>query len=135
MGSVRIKDYMVSQPVTVLHSATIAEAARAITNHKVSGVVVVNEAGAVVGMLSELDCLRNLLSEAYNGQAIGGEAVASAMTTPVTTCEPDADIISIAESMLANKQRRRPVVQQGKLAGQITCRQLLGALLDFGSKA
>jgi len=133
MTSVRIKDYMVSQPVTVLQSATIAEAARSIIEEKVSGVVVVNEAGVVVGMLSELDCLRNLLSEAYNGQAMGGEAVALAMTTPVTTCAADADIISIAESMLANKQRRRPVVDQGKLVGQITCRQLLGALLDFGT--
>ena len=133
MTSVRIKDYMVSQPVTVLQSATIAEAARSIIEEKVSGVVVVNEAGVVVGMLSELDCLRNLLSEAYNGQAIGGEAVALAMTAPVTTCSADADIISIAESMLATKQRRRPVVDQGKLLGQITCRQLLGALLDFGS--
>jgi CBS domain-containing protein len=71
MASVRIKDYMVSQPVTVLQSATIAETARMITEQKVSGVVVVNEAGVVVGMLSELDCLRNLLSEAYNGQAMG----------------------------------------------------------------
>ena len=133
MTSVKIKDYMVSQPVTVLQSATIAEAARAIIEEKVSGVVVVNEGGVVVGMLSELDCLRNLLSEAYNGQAMGGEAVALAMTTPVTTCAADADIISIAESMLANKQRRRPVVDQGKLVGQITCRQLLGALLDFGT--
>ena len=133
MTSVKIKDYMVSQPVTVLQSATIAEAARAIIEEKVSGVVVVNEGGVVVGMLSELDCLRNLLSEAYNGQAIGGEAVALAMTTPVTTCAADADIISIAESMLATKQRRRPVVDQGKLLGQITCRQLLGELLNFGS--
>ncbi len=41
---------MVSQPVTVLHSATIAEAARAITEHRVSGVVVVvDEAGACRG--------------------------------------------------------------------------------------
>jgi CBS domain-containing protein len=110
MASVRVKEYMVSQPVTVLHSASIAEAARAITEHRVSGVVVINEAGGVVGMLSELDCLRNLLSEAYNGQAMGGEAVALVMTTPVTTCAADADIISIAESMLENKQRRRPVV-------------------------
>ncbi|MDC1239221.1 CBS domain-containing protein [Pseudomonadales bacterium] len=133
MASVRVKEYMVSQPVTVLHSASIAEAARAITEHRVSGVVVVNEAGGVVGMLSELDCLRNLLSEAYNGQAMGGEAVALVMTTPVTTCVADADIISIAESMLEYKQRRRPVVDQGKLVGQITCRQLLGALLDFES--
>ena len=133
MASVRVKEYMVSQPVTVLQSATIAEAARMITERKVSGVVVVDGSGAVVGMLSELDCLRNLLSEAYNGQAVGGESVALVMTTPVTMCAADADIISIAESMLEYKQRRRPVVDQGKLVGQITCRQLLGALLDFES--
>ncbi len=47
MASVRVKEYMVSQPVTVLHSASIAEAARAITEHRVSGVVVINEAGAL----------------------------------------------------------------------------------------
>jgi CBS domain-containing protein len=53
------------------------------------------------------------------------------MTTPVTDAAPDDDIISVAESMLSNKQRRRPVVNQGSLVGQITCRQLLGALLDY----
>lgn len=132
MDSVRVKDYMVSQPVTVTESVTIAEAARLITEKKVSGLVVVDAEQNVVGMLSELDCLRTLLSERYNGQVLGGQQVSAVMTQPVTCCSPDVDIISIAESMLEHKQRRRPVVQNNQLVGQITCRQLLGAMLDFG---
>jgi CBS domain-containing protein len=132
MDSVRVKDYMVSQPVTVTESVTIAEAARLITDRKVSGLVVVDDDQNAVGMLSELDCLRTLLSERYNGQVLGAQPVSAVMTQPVTCCGPDADIISIAESMLKHKQRRRPVVQSNQLVGQITCRQLLGAMLNFG---
>lgn len=131
MKSVKVSDYMVGKPVTVSEAVTIAHAARVITKNKVSGVIVVDASGRAVGMLSELDCLRSLLSEIYNGQTIGGGSVLDAMTTPVTEASPDDDIISVAESMLSNKQRRRPVVAQGALVGQVTCRQLLGALLDY----
>ncbi|MAU92451.1 MAG: CBS domain-containing protein [Gammaproteobacteria bacterium TMED182] len=122
---------MVGKPVTVPETVTIAQAARVITDNKVSGVIVVDTDGRAVGMLSELDCLRSLLSEIYNGQTLGGDSVVDVMTAPVTDAAPDDDIISVAESMLSNKQRRRPVVNQGSLVGQITCRQLLGALLDY----
>ena len=83
-------------------------------------------------MLSELDCLRSLLAEVYNQGQVGAAPVTSVMTTPVTTTAPDGDIITVAESMLSQKQRRRPVVRDGKLEGQVTCRQLLTAILDFG---
>jgi signal-transduction protein with cAMP-binding, CBS, and nucleotidyltransferase domain len=33
--------------------------------------------------------------------------------------------------MLMNNKRRRPVVENGRLIGQITCRQLLKAVQDF----
>ena len=131
MKSVKVSDYMVGKPGTVPETVTIAQAARVITDNKVSGVIVVDTDGRAVGMLSELDCLRSLLSEIYNGQTLGGDSVVDVMTTPVTDAAPDDDIISVAESMLSNKQRRRPVVNHGSLVGQITCRQLLGALLDY----
>jgi hypothetical protein len=33
--------------------------------------------------------------------------------------------------MLLKNKRRRPVVENGKLIGQITCRQLLSAVMQF----
>ena len=99
---------------------------------QVSGIIVVDDRGAVVGMLSELDCLRSLLAEVYNQGQVGAAPVTSVMTTPVTTTAPDGDIITVAESMLSQQQRRRPVVKDGKLKGQATCRQLLTTILSLG---
>ena len=70
MKSVKVSDYMVGKPVTVPETVTIAQAARVITDNKISGVIVVDTDGRAVGMLSELDCLRSLLSEIYNGQSL-----------------------------------------------------------------
>ncbi len=132
MRSIKVSDHMVERPVTISARSVVAEAAKVIVENKVSGLIVVDEESSVIGMLSELDCLRSLLAEVYNQGQVGAAPVVSVMTTPVTTASLDGDIISVAESMLSQKQRRRPVVNNGKLEGQVTCRQLLTAILEFG---
>ncbi len=134
MRSLKIADHLVTHPITIAANATIGEAARVIIENKVSGVVVLNENNEVEGMLSELDCLRSLLGEIYNEGEVGKASVSTEMTTPVVTNRPDEDIISVAQNMLDHKQRRRPVIQNEKLIGQVTCRQLLSALIAFGTK-
>jgi len=134
MRSLKISDHLITNPVKIASTATIGEAARTIIENKVSGVIVVNENDEVEGMLSELDCLKNLLTEIYNEGQVGKELVTIEMSAPVTYNRPDEDIISVAQSMLDQKQRRRPVIDNGKLIGQITCRQLLSAIMAFGSK-
>lgn len=134
MRSLKISDHLITNPVKIASTATIGEAARTIIDNKVSGVIVVNENDEVEGMLSELDCLKSLLTEIYNEGQVGKELVTAEMSTPVTYNKPEEDIISVAQSMLDQKQRRRPIIENGKLIGQITCRQLLSAIMAFGSK-
>ena len=134
MRSLKISDHLITNPVKIASTATIGEAARTIIDNKVSGVIVVNENDEVEGMLSELDCLKSLLTEIYNEGQVGKELVTIEMSAPVTYNRPEEDIISVAQSMLDQKQRRRPVLDNGKLIGQITCRQLLSAIMAFGSK-
>lgn len=134
MRSLKISDHLIANPVKIVSTATIGEAARTIIDNKVSGVIVVDEHNKVEGMLSELDCLKSLLTEIYNEGQVGKELVTTEMSTPVTYNKPEEDIISVAQSMLDQKQRRRPVIENGKLIGQITCRQLLSAIMAFGSK-
>ena len=134
MRSLKISDHLITNPVKIASTATIGEAARTIIDNKVSGVIVVNENDEVEGMLSELDCLKSLLTEIYNEGQVGKELVTIEMSAPVTYNRPEEDIISVAQSMLDQKQRRRPVIENGKLIGQITCRQLLSAIMAFGSK-
>ena len=51
----------------------------------------------------------------------------------LVVAHPNEDITDVAQDMLLKNKRRRPVVEDGKLVGQITCRQLLGALKKFRS--
>jgi len=134
LRSVELSDYMVKHPVTVLPNITIYEAARIILEHKISGVTVVDEDNNLVGMLSELDCLRVILASVYNDEEFGAAIVGDVMSTAVETQDAHDDIVDVAASMLDHKHRRRPVVADGKLVGQVTCRQILRVMVETGLK-
>jgi len=104
LKSLKIAEHLVANPVTISSNATIGEATRKIIENKISGIIVVNDQSEVQGMLSELDCLRSLLTEIYNEGETGKAKVSSEMTTPVTSNSPDQDIISVAQNMLDHKQ-------------------------------
>ncbi|MFT7689286.1 MAG: CBS domain-containing protein [Candidatus Azotimanducaceae bacterium] len=123
--SVELSDYMLNHPITLTKDTTIAEAADLITESKVSGVLVVNDHREVIGILSELDCLRVVVDGFKGGASPASVIVGDVMTTQVEAQDPHDDIVDVAASMLDHKHRRRPVVKDGKLIGQVTCRQIL----------
>lgn len=129
-NSVLVRDYM-TKARTVNESVTVAEASKEILANKLSGISVISDNGDLVGMLSELDCLRAIVDSTYNGGVPGAIKVSDIMTKNVETNHPDEDIVTVAASMLDHKHRRRPVVEDGKLVGQLTCRLILGAIKDF----
>ncbi|MDA0790118.1 MAG: CBS domain-containing protein [Proteobacteria bacterium] len=131
-----VQEFIVREPVSVSADMDVYAAAHVILSHRVSGVVVVDEDGKLVGMLSELDCLRALVHGVYNGSDPGIERVGELMTRNVAVNHSDDDILDVATSMLERKHRRRPVVDEnGRLTGQITCRQILKAVTDFKESA
>ena len=93
--SVELREYM-RTPRTVKQNATVADAAQVIIDNRVSGVVVVDDTGQLVGMLSELDCMQAIVSTVYNGGTPGAEIVRDVMTKEVTVNRPSEDIISVA---------------------------------------
>lgn len=129
LRSVNLKDYMQGSPVTVSPQTNLLEAVQKILSHKISGLCVVDDKQQLLGMLSELDCLEGILGATYNQTGVG--LVSEYMTTQVDVAKLHDDIIGVANDMLLKNQRRRPVVDDGKLVGQITCRQLLSAVKRF----
>ena len=130
LQSVNLRDYMLPNPVKVNPDDNIMDAMRVIIDNKVSGVCVVDGDMNLVGVLSEMDCLRAVLSAVYNNSSIG--AVRDHMASDnLLVAHPDEDIVDVAQDMLTKNKRRRPVVENGKLIGQITCRQLLSAVMKF----
>lgn len=133
LDSVEVRTYM-RPAITVEQSKTVAEASQIILKHKISGLTVVDKDGALTGILSELDCLRAMVDAVYNGGVPGAALVQDVMTKDVESNRPNEDIVSVASSMLRQNHRRRPVVENGKLVGQLTCRQLLAAMEGFRKK-
>lgn len=130
--SFRIKDFMNSKPVTVLPDASIAEVVKLTLKHKVSGVIVIDESKNLLGMISELDCLREMSGSIYHeGRNASSLSAKDIMTKEVMTVSPDAQLFDVMTSMLNQRQRRRPVVDNGKVIGQVTCRQLLKIITSF----
>ncbi|MDP5054182.1 MAG: CBS domain-containing protein [Congregibacter sp.] len=132
LKSVSLRDYMVVHPVTVTPDLNVYEAMVIISDNKISGLCVVEDTDRLVGVLSEMDCLRAVLSATYNKEGFG--LVSDYMTSEnLIVSHPSEDIVDVAQDMLRQNKRRRPVVEDGRLIGQITIRQLLKAVREFSA--
>ncbi|MCF6266848.1 MAG: CBS domain-containing protein [Desulfuromusa sp.] len=127
-----IKDFMNPNPVTVQPDTNIVDVAKITLKNKISGVLVVDKSKVLLGMISELDCLREMSGSIYHeGRNASSLRAQDIMTKEVTIVLPDAQLFDVMTSMLHQGQRRRPVVENGKLIGQVTCRQLLKIITSF----
>jgi CBS domain-containing protein len=129
LQSVDLRDYMLINPAKVKENDNLSVAMKVIIDNKVSGVCVVDDNKNLVGILSEMDCLAAILKSTYNQVGVG--LVNEYMTRDVLVASPKEDILNLAQDMVKTNQRRRPVVENGKLVGQVSCRQLLTAVKKF----
>ena len=129
-----ISDCMHHKPLTVSPGANLVEAIEIITEYKLTGITVTGEAGEVVGILSELDCIKGVLAAVYNDGDPEHSLVRDVMCTDIVSCQPGDSIVEVAQSMLDNRQRRRPVVDKGKLVGQVSSSNVLWALMEHSRR-
>ena len=125
-----INDCMRRNPLTIHVEANLVEAIEIIVEYKLTGLTVTNDAGHPVGILSELDCLKAILTAIYNEGDPERSLVKDAMCTEVNVCRPTDGIVEVAQAMLNSRQRRRPVVEDGKLVGQVSSSNVLWALME-----
>ena len=85
LHSVGVKNYMLETPVKLRPGMSVFEASHLILSNKISGAVVVDETGHLLGMVSELDCLRAMLNAVYNGDEFVEGRVEDIMTKDVET--------------------------------------------------
>ncbi len=129
LKSDRIRDYMATELVTVTPDTEILRAARLLVDNNIGGVPVMDAAGRLAGILTEKDLMQVVLNASY--YADYGGLVADYMTTVVETIGPDESVVAIAKRFLDKRYHRYPVVENGRLVGQISRRDLLRALSDL----
>ncbi len=129
-----ISDCMRRNPFTIHVDANLVQAIEIIVEYKLTGLTVTDDDGRPVGILSELDCLQAILTAIYNEGDPEHALVKNAMCDEVNVCKPGDSIVEVAQSMLATRQRRRPVVEDGKLVGQVSSSNVLWALMEHSRR-
>lgn len=119
---VRLGDVMASDPLTVAPGTTVAAAASTMVAGRVGSLLVV-EAGAVVGILTERDVLR---AAGASGDLLRTR-VRDWMTREPTTAPADQDSEEAVVTMLDNGFRHLPVTDGSGVVGIVSLRDLLAA--------
>jgi CBS domain-containing protein len=129
------RDLMTTSLLTFQPNQTILSAMQALLKYGVSGAPVVDGSGMLIGILSELDCLRMLASdEFYLEEQEEGALVDHYMTVGGRTIPPDLGIYAISHYFLTTAVRRLPVVEKGLLIGQISRRDVLRGMEEMSKK-
>lgn len=137
-----VADVMTANPVSVKPEASLEDAIKLFAEHHIGGLPVIDEDGALVGILSEsdlmwqatgmevpayivlLDSVIYLKSpKKYNEELhkVLGQSVKEVMTAKVITISPDKSIREAAHLMHDKRIRRLPVVDdQGQVVGILT---------------
>ncbi|SFG05554.1 CBS domain-containing protein [Neptunomonas qingdaonensis] len=130
LKSVKVQDYMATGLVTFHPETDLFAAINSFLRYKISGAPVTNEQGELVGIISEVDCLKAILTLTYHEEEVGG-TVGNYMTPNVETIGHDANIIEVARIFIDKGRRRLPVTREGKLVGQISRSDILRAVEEF----
>ncbi len=121
-----VKNYMASDLITFTPETNVLAAMRTLLKHKISGAPVVDETGWIVGIISEYDCLKPNLESSYHHDM--GTLVKNCMSKEITTIDANASLTEAAELFIKHGVRRLPVVENKKLIGQISRRDVLRAI-------
>jgi len=90
---------------------------------------VVDARGGLVGILTQRDCLDVGLQGVYHQEPAG--RVADYMSHPVDTLDAGASLAEVVDAFRRSRHRRFPVLDDGRLVGQISRRDVLRATLDL----
>jgi CBS domain-containing protein len=115
-----IRDIMSKVVVSVRPDATMIDAVKVLTKHHLSGAPVVSSQGELVGFISE----PNLMDVLFDAQ-IRNEKVSDFMARDVHVASPGDSIASAATMFAMYGVRRLPVIEDGRLIGVLTRRDLL----------
>ncbi len=132
--SAQVNDCMHRNPLTIRPAANLVEAISTIVEYKLTGLTVTDEEGRVVGILSELDCIQAILTSIYNDGDPEHALVEDAMCAEVNVCSTGDNIVEVAQAMVSTCQRRRPVVDSGRLVGQVSSNNILWALMEHSRR-
>ena len=112
--------------VTISSGATVAEAARILSERRIGALVVSKDGKTTEGILSERDIVREL---GKRGAAVLAEKVSALMTARLVSCSRAEATDSVLQKMTDGRFRHMPVIEGGQMVGLISIGDVVKARL------
>ena len=121
----RVSDIMSTRLESIRTSESAKEAAKKMLDKNVSSLIVVDEDGQAIGIITERDiargvCIHDVLSKEFK--------VRHLMTSPLSTIDPSLSAEMAANRMLQNKVRHLIVKEDDKTVGIVTATNFIDYL-------
>ncbi|WGK65695.1 CBS domain-containing protein [Croceiramulus getboli] len=129
--NIRVKDYMTRKLITFHPDQQVLEVMNSLIKHKISGGPVVNDKNELLGIISEGDCMKQISDSRYYNMPMEEATVSKHMVHEVETIDGEMNIFDAAKLFIERKHRRFPIVENGKLVGQISQKDVLKAALKL----
>ena len=115
-----------SDVITVRPDQSLREAVDLLAEHNIGALIVVDEPGRPIGIISERDIVR----EAARTEEVFVQTVSGVMTKNLITASPQDDLETVLQTMTAKRFRHLPIVDGERLIGVISIGDVVKAQLD-----
>jgi CBS domain-containing protein len=132
--TVLVKDIMTTNLILFTIDQSIHEVVNFFIKNKISGGPVVDDLGKLIGVISEADCMKEISDSRYFNMPILDKTVGHFMTKKVETLPASMTLFDAASKFHDTSRRRFPVLENGKLVGQISRKDIVIAAINMKSQ-
>ena len=115
-----------SNVYTVGPDRSLREAVDLLAEHNIGALIVVDEPGRPIGIISERDIIR----EAAQSETVFAQPVSRVMTKDLITASPEDDLETVLQTMTANHCRHLPIMDRERLIAVLSIGDVVKAQLD-----
>ncbi|HEV2119598.1 MAG TPA: CBS domain-containing protein [Candidatus Bathyarchaeia archaeon] len=129
-----VRDIMSRPPITAKENETVAGVSKIMGKHDIGCVIIVDKSGNPTGIITERDIVQRVAARNVLPSEL---KVGETMSKPVATIKPGATVNEAAKVMNSRKIRRLAVMDDGKLVGIVTMKDILQvtpAIIDLASE-
>lgn len=133
--TVLVKDIMTTNLVLFTIEQSIHEVMNSFIKNKISGGPVVDDRGKLIGVISEADCMKEVSDSRYFNMPILDKSVGHFMTKEVETLPASMTLFDAASRFHQTSRRRFPVLDNNKLVGQVSRKDIVIAAINLKSQS
>jgi diguanylate cyclase (GGDEF)-like protein len=115
-----------SEIITIGHNTSIKAAAVKMFTNKVSCLIVNNDDGEFIGLVTERDIVNRVVASSMD---IEKTTISNIMSTHIISCSPNTPSSEVREIMTINQIRHLPIIEKGSVVGILSTRDLMARQL------